>query len=232
MSTSCSTAPAPSHASSFPGRCLPSMLLVVLLAACSPTGPDEVGWTVTGTSYLEGVGLNPASAQPIRGVRVQLVTPPSAVGGGEVLGSGVSGADGSFTIQTESGSPGFCSELIRLEAQVPTDLPDFTVESVGDPRSPDCRGVTSGVDVFLVPDPFFAEEASADTGDCVDLPADSECLEYDDGFIWLVETPGIQGWRAGRPWGDQFLPTQVAVGLELEFHHVLNTSLVARVRLP
>jgi len=71
------------------------------------------------------------------------------------------------------------------------------------------------------------DEQPAYTGDCMSPPAGSACIEFTDGYIWLVSDL-IQGKRyTTRPSIGKSIET--VMGGANEFHHYFGTSLVKRV---
>lgn len=61
------------------------------------------------------------------------------------------------------------------------------------------------------------------SGDCLNRPPGSICVEYDDEYTWLVYD-SIQGWRYDGDW--QGLPIQVAMGFSGEYFHIIGTNYV------
>jgi hypothetical protein len=57
------------------------------------------------------------------------------------------------------------------------------------------------------------------TGNCRALPSGSTCLEFEDGFIWLVQDTIT---TSGRNHG----PIQMFYGARANYAHVLGTDLV------
>lgn len=57
------------------------------------------------------------------------------------------------------------------------------------------------------------------TGDCAHLPAGSTCIEFADGYIWLVEDT-ITGW------GSNHGTVQIAYGTTADYGHAFGTSMV------
>ena len=57
------------------------------------------------------------------------------------------------------------------------------------------------------------------TGDCRQRPAGTACLEYADGYVWLVRDT-ITGW------GSNHGTIQIAYGLSADYAHALGTNMV------
>lgn len=71
----------------------------------------------------------------------------------------------------------------------------------------------------------FEEQASY-AGDCGSRPAGSVCIEYEDGYVWLVYD-SILGWGEDGTWQGKKI--SVAKGFKADYHHVLGTLLVKQV---
>jgi hypothetical protein len=70
--------------------------------------------------------------------------------------------------------------------------------------------------------PAHAEPATPQAsyqGDCLRPPAGFTCLEFDDGYRWLVED-------TITTWGRNHGPIQMAYGLNANYAHQLDTDLV------
>jgi len=65
------------------------------------------------------------------------------------------------------------------------------------------------------------------TGDCKKRPANSICLRYEDGYIWLVYDNAITGWDDAGNW--QGNTVRVAYGVQADYYHVLGTSLIMTI---
>ncbi len=71
--------------------------------------------------------------------------------------------------------------------------------------------------------PVYLEQAPY-TGDCKQRPANSICLRYDDGYIWLVNDNAITSWDDAGNW--QGYAVRVAHGVQADYYHVLGTNLI------
>lgn len=85
-------------------------------------------------------------------------------------------------------------------------------------------GITAAVLAGAALAPFSAEaETPASqpsyTGNCGALPAGSSCLEFEDGFVWLVQDTIT---TSGRNHG----PIQMFYGRRANYAHALGTELV------
>ncbi len=65
------------------------------------------------------------------------------------------------------------------------------------------------------------------TGDCKKRPANSICLGYEDGYVWLVYDNAITSWDDAGNW--QGSPVRVAHGVQADYYHVMGTSLVMMI---
>jgi len=63
-------------------------------------------------------------------------------------------------------------------------------------------------------------------GNCAERPPGSVCIGYEDGYTWLVYD-SIMGWREYLC-EDQRV--RVAIGFQYEYHHIIDTLLVKKVR--
>jgi hypothetical protein len=70
-------------------------------------------------------------------------------------------------------------------------------------------------------------EQSSYTGDCSKRPANSVCVRYEDGYVWLIFSDSITGWEKIGNWQGKII--QVAYGLHADYYHVLGTSLIMTV---
>ena len=75
----------------------------------------------------------------------------------------------------------------------------------------------------------FTQQPSSPGDYCRSRPQGRVCLVFEDDYRWLVGE-SITGSRSGGY--HQGNPVSVAIGTHTEFHHVLNTDLVATVKLP
>ncbi len=66
-------------------------------------------------------------------------------------------------------------------------------------------------------------EQPAYSGDCSQRPANSVCLSFSDGYLWLVYD-SVAGSRDGGVWNGK--PIEVIEGFKSDYYHVLWTSLV------
>ncbi len=73
--------------------------------------------------------------------------------------------------------------------------------------------------------PGFVEKNSY-AGDCRSRPAGTVCIEYSDGYIWLVDDSVI-GWDERGSWQGKNI--QVALGQRADFYHILGTRFVKQV---
>lgn len=71
----------------------------------------------------------------------------------------------------------------------------------------------------------FVQQAS-DTRDCANRPTGSNCIQYADGYVWLVYD-SVLNWADGGFWQGKEI--DVALGLHADYYHVLGTSLVREV---
>jgi hypothetical protein len=87
--------------------------------------------------------------------------------------------------------------------------------------------IPSETPITIAPAPptSYIQQASY-TGDCLNRPADSVCLGYQDGFIWFIQpfNDSIKGWGLADPY--QGYPVQVAYGQNADYYHVLYADLV------
>jgi len=65
-------------------------------------------------------------------------------------------------------------------------------------------------------------EQKSYSGDCDERPSGTECIEYPDGYIWIV-LDSIQGWEDLQEDGEN---VKVAVGNNARYYHILNPNLV------
>jgi hypothetical protein len=71
----------------------------------------------------------------------------------------------------------------------------------------------------------FIEQAPY-TGSCTARPSGSICLQFEDGYVWLVYD-SISGWGDAGFWQGKRI--RAGHGFKADYHHVLGTSLIKEV---
>jgi len=89
--------------------------------------------------------------------------------------------------------------------------------------SPDGSGLIQPPEV---PDQGAWKERTSYGGDCKNRPEGMVCIEYDDGYIWLVQD-SISGWESRD---EDNRKIQVAIGFAGRYEHILDTNLVRVVQ--
>ncbi|BBO88812.1 hypothetical protein [Desulfosarcina ovata] len=81
---------------------------------------------------------------------------------------------------------------------------------------------------------YYVDEAACMTnyfeqpsysGDCSERPPGSVCIGYSDNYTWLIYD-SITGWREATCDGNK---VQVAVGINREYHHILDSNFVRAI---
>ena len=72
------------------------------------------------------------------------------------------------------------------------------------------------------PQGYFEQPPYA--GDCKQRPANSICLRYEDGYIWLIYNDSIVGSGEVGSWEGKSI--RVAFGQHADYYHILDTNLV------
>lgn len=70
--------------------------------------------------------------------------------------------------------------------------------------------------------PMFVQQPSY-TANCAERPANTICVGFTDGYVWLVEDT-LLAWTTGDAYQGQAVA--IAEGAKGFYHHVLNTNLV------
>jgi hypothetical protein len=108
------------------------------------------------------------------------------------------------------------TEIVISSPWTPTLIPTATEVAIVVPPWESATPVSPG----------YIEQPSY-TGDCTQRPANSICLRYDDGYIWLVYDNAITSWDDAGNW--QGYTVRVAHGVQADYYHVLGTNLIMTI---